>query len=64
MRKQKRHSDDGVIGCLIWVIIILIALPVYGVYRIITGKSDGEKAVGVLLLIVGILLWIVVGTSH
>lgn len=64
MRGHRRgcHADDGgVTGCLAIVLIVVFAMPLVGGYLLLTGKDDESKAIGFLLLVVGIIIWIVAG---
>jgi hypothetical protein len=38
-------------------------LPIVGLIKIAKGKSDDEKGLGIILLIVGIVLWIVLAVA-
>ena len=55
----RRDENDAGVGCLAWALVILFALPMYGLYRMLTGKTTDDKIVGFLILIVGIIIWIV-----
>lgn len=57
MSKNNNSSDDGAIGCLIMLIIGMVALPLVGIYLMVNGESDDAKAMGIVLLIIGIILW-------
>ena len=46
-------------GCLVVMILCLIAMPLVGLYLILRRDGDGEtKAVGWILLVVGIVIWL------
>lgn len=42
--------------------LAIFAMPIMGGIILTTGKED-EKPIGAILLVVGVILWIVVGTS-
>lgn len=42
--------------------LTIFAMPIMGGIILVTGK-DGEKPIGAVLLAVGIILWIIMGTS-
>lgn len=51
-------SDDSGMGCLVMIILGLIAMPLVGLYMMISGKESSHKTIGAILLIVGIIIWI------
>ena len=51
-------SDDSGMGCLVMVILGLIAMPIVGLYMMISGQDSSQKTIGTILLIVGIIIWI------
>lgn len=50
--------DDSGLGCLVMIILGMLAMPLVGIYMLISGKDDGKKAIGAILTIVGIIIWI------
>ena len=46
-------------GCLVMVILALVAMPLVGLYMLFKGNDDSQKAIGAILTIVGIIIWIV-----
>lgn len=55
---RKNGNDEGVIGCLAFVLIAIIAMPLLGLY-LLSQPSDQDKSIGLVLLIVDIILWII-----
>lgn len=50
--------DSGTLGCLVFAIIGIVALPFVGIYLITTDKGDSRsKAAGWILLVFGLILW-------
>lgn len=50
------NKNDGATGCVIWALIAVFAMPLVGIYMI--GKGDeGQKVIGILLTIVGVIIW-------
>lgn len=45
-------------GYIALILMAIVALPIIGIYKIATGNED-DKAVGTVLLIVGIIIWII-----
>ena len=61
MRGRRRHhgGDDSGAGCLVAMILALIAMPLVGLYLILKQDGDDEtKAIGWILLVVGAVIWI------
>ena len=57
-RHSRRGSDDSGMGCLVMIILGMVAMPLVGLYMLFKGEDDGQKAIGVILTIVGIIIWI------
>lgn len=61
MRRYRRHSnDDAAMGCIVYLLLVLFFMPLVGLY-LVCGKDPEKKTLGWVLLIIGIILWIVVG---
>ena len=58
--RGNRRRDPGDSGCLALLIIGFIAMPLVGLY-LMSKKDDESRALGLVLLIVGIILWVYVG---
>lgn len=56
---RRGGSDDSGMGCLVMVILGMVAMPLVGLYMMFKGEDDGQKTIGVILTIVGIIIWIV-----
>lgn len=52
-----RKKDDGMMGCLAIVFIGIVAMPLVGVYMQVKG-NDEQKGIGLVLTIIGLILWI------
>ena len=59
-RGRKGSDDDAATGCIVYLILILFFMPIVGLF-LICGKDPDKKPLGWVLLIIGIILWIVVG---
>ena len=57
-RYRGRGSSDGS-GSIAMAIIAVVALPVVGLYKIVKGDED-DKALGAVLLVIGLIIWIVI----
>lgn len=56
MARRNSGGSDGAGSCLVLLAGILIAMPVLGIYLLTKGNDD-DKAVGLILLVLGILIW-------
>lgn len=56
MSKNSRSNDDGM-GCLVILILAVVAMPLVGLYLAFTGERSEQKILGVALLIVGIIVY-------
>ena len=54
-------GDGGIITFIAMIIIALYALPIVGIYQLVARKSADSKVLGGVLLVVGIILWIMIG---
>ena len=57
---RKRSDDDAAIGCIVYLLLIIFFMPIVGLF-LICRKDPDKKPIGWVLLIIGIILWIVVG---
>lgn len=57
---NNNRNDDGGIGCLLMIIMCVVAMPIVGI-MLASKEEGGEKALGVALTIVGILVWVKMG---
>ena len=53
---SRRNDSDSLPGCIIFLILGAIALPLVGLYFIMSGGSDERKALGWVLFIAGCIL--------
>lgn len=56
---SNKNSGDGCLGFLIFAFILLLGSPFIGLNYLIFGKTEDDKATGLLLLVVGIVVWII-----
>ncbi len=52
------NTSDNVPGCLIFLFLGVVALPLVGLYIGLTGRGQDEKAIGWTLFILGCLFWL------
>ncbi len=56
MNRKQNSSSDGALAIFI-VLIAIVLMPIAGIY-LLTKDSTKEKVIGIVLTIVGIILWI------
>ena len=61
MRKG-RSKDDGATGCLAFALLALFLMPIVG-FAVVCSKDPEKKTLGWTLLVVGTILWIMIGVG-
>ena len=56
MNRKQNSNSDGALAIFI-VLIAIVLMPIAGIY-LLTKDSTKEKVIGIVLTIVGIMLWI------
>ena len=59
---RHHNSDDSGLGCVVALILGLIALPIVGLWMVVAGNDDEQRALGIILTIV-IIIWIAVAAN-
>lgn len=57
MARRNSGGDEAIMGLFALVVMVIIALPFVAIYLLGSNESD-KKVLGVVLLIVGVILWI------
>lgn len=57
-RYNSESNDNSGFGCLFAIIFGIIALPFVGLIMAIAAEDEGDKGVGIMLMVVGIIGWI------
>lgn len=58
---RNNKSGDGGLGFAVGMILAVVAMPLVGIYLALAGESSGQKTLGVVLTIVGIIVWVKFG---
>lgn len=58
MSRKRQNASEGA-GAIALAILIIVAMPIYGLY-LIRKKDMNEKVSGWILLVVGLALWIAI----
>ena len=59
-----RHDhDDSGMGCLVGLVLCLMAMPVVGIFMLLAGEDTDQKVIGLILTIIGLILWIMAVAS-
>ena len=53
----RHNNDNSGMGCLVGLMLGLMAMPLVGLYMLLAGKDAGQRVIGLILTIVGIALW-------
>ena len=56
-RRKREYAYSEELGCLTAIILMIIAMPIGGLYLLFTGKSSTQKMFGVILTILGVVAW-------
>lgn len=56
MSKNNSNNDGGA-GCLVVLVLAVIAMPVVGLHLAFAGECKEQKILGVALFIVGIIVY-------
>lgn len=62
MARRGRGGSD-IDGSLAMIILGLVALPIVGLVMMLNSKTEDNKILGGVLLVVGIVLWIIIGIA-
>lgn len=57
---RHHHNDDSGLGCLVILLLAIFAMPIVGLYMVFKG-DESQKALGIVLTIIGVILWIYLG---
>lgn len=58
--RRHRDDNDGAMGCVVLLLLAVFAMPIVGIYMIAKG-DDTQKGIGIVLTIVGIIIWLYLG---
>lgn len=59
MSQNRRNTSDGATSALAAAMIALIAMPIFGIY-LLTRNNEKDRSWGIVLTVLGIILWIAV----
>lgn len=57
---RHHHNDDSGLGCVVILLLAIFAMPIVGLYMVSKG-DEGQKVMGIILMIIGVILWIYLG---
>ena len=60
MKQRRKNEDEAALGCVVYALLGLLFMPIVGLF-LACGKDPEKRTLGWILLIVGIVLWIVLG---
>lgn len=54
---SRRNNNDGALTFIVMVLVLIFALPIYGIYKM--SKPDpSSKTIGLVLTIIGLAIWL------
>ena len=56
MARRRRSDEDAALGCLVYTLLIILLMPIAGIY-FLCKPSPNAKVGGAFLLIGGLMLW-------
>jgi len=59
--RYRRNGETETLGCLVQLLLLLVAMPFVGLYLLINPYSM-SKGLGLLLTVFGVAIWIIVFT--
>lgn len=59
--RYRRNSEAETLGCLVQLLLLLVAMPFVGLYLLINPNSM-SKGLGIFLTVFGVAIWIIVFT--
>ena len=59
--RYRRNGEAETLGCLVQLLLLLVAMPLVGLYLLINPHSM-SKGLGLLLTVFGVAIWIIVFT--
>ena len=60
---RRGRGGSDIDGSLAMIILGLVALPIVGLVMMLNSKTEDNKVLGGVLLVVGIALWIIIGIA-
>ncbi len=59
--RYRRNGEAETLGCLVQLLLLLVTMPFVGLYLLINPNSI-SKGLGLLLTVLGVVIWIIVLT--
>lgn len=56
MYHMSKNSSDGIVSMIAIVILVILATPIYGIYLLTNGKTEDQKALGIILIVLGLII--------
>ena len=52
---MESSGDDGGLGCLVAIMLAILALPVLGVYLLVKGENDTQRIIGLVIVVLCVI---------
>lgn len=59
---SSKKNNDSTWGCIVELMILIFLMPFVGLYLYFRPEDDA-KTVGTILVVVGVIIWIIIGTN-
>lgn len=53
--RMESSGDDGGLGCLVAIMLAILALPVLGVYLLVKGENDTQRIIGLVIVVLCVI---------
>jgi len=58
---RRGRGGGGIDGSLATILLAVFALPIVGLIMLLNSETEEKKTLGGVLLVVGIIIWIILG---
>ena len=58
MSRNRKNSNSSADGALAMILLALVALPIVGLYLTVKGRTEDDKAAGIVMLVISAVIFI------
>ena len=58
---MKNKSSDSINSMLAMVILAILVMPFFGIYTVTHSTKEDDKTLGIVMIVLGIIIWLVTG---
>ena len=59
MSRNRKNSNSSADGAIAMILLALVALPIVGLYLTIKGRTEDDKATGIIMLVISAVIFVV-----